>query len=177
MAKKAKAACEDGQDREKVSGGCHWGSRGGTRAWKSRREGLEWLDLAKGPRLPLRGELTRPGVGHEPVEQVGRENFSLGGQEQFLHVFLANAKAAAGDDGYDLESGFAARRLFGTNSARCWMRVTLSLAVPSSWGILAAVTLTGVRCPGHSRPCVNTAFDFPQRQGTIGPCALKGKLP
>lgn len=44
---------------------------------------------------------------------MGREDFSLGGQEKFLHVFLANAKAAAGDDGYDLESGFAARRLFG----------------------------------------------------------------
>ena len=26
-------------------------------------------------------------------------------------------------------------------------------------------------------PYANTAFDFPQRQGTIGPCALKGKLP
>lgn len=61
------------------------------------------------------GKIPQPSSPHHPIQRPQSKNFSLGGDQHFLHVFPADAKAATADAGDHLERCMAFGFPFSSN--------------------------------------------------------------
>lgn len=81
------------------------------------------------------------------------------------------------DGGYEIEIARAGRFLLALSAARCWMRATLSRAVPSSSVSLASITTCGLNSLGMRRTGrVPAGLSSAARSNSQGSVSAKTKI-